>query len=181
MDDRYISGWVSDFRPSEEQLRRNVESLRSVTGVIVDDAWVVWNRELDEWFADLPIVLQLADGRRLEICWEKFDDLSLTWGTIDVSVEPTAWVEWPLEWRPHPLAPLAGVTGASLTEVFATGIRFETHDIGYPERTRSSVWLTTGLWFGTGSGGLHVYNALDENGLAAELPPRDAANDRCPI
>lgn len=45
----------------------------------------------------MPIVLRLDHGPQLEVCWEKFDDLSITWDTIDVTVKPRAWVEWPLE------------------------------------------------------------------------------------
>lgn len=36
-------------------------------------------------------------------------------------------------------------------------------------------WLTTGIWFGTGNSGLHVFNALDENGLSNFASPNLSA------
>jgi hypothetical protein len=41
----------------------------------------------------------------------------------------------------------------------------------------SAVWLTTGLWIGTVSGGIHIFNALDENGLDSHPPVRDEQHD----
>ena len=32
-------------------------------------------------------------GSQLEVCWEKFDHVSITWDTIDVTVTPKAWVD----------------------------------------------------------------------------------------
>ncbi|UJW31007.1 hypothetical protein L3Q67_38400 [Saccharothrix sp. AJ9571] len=61
----------------------------------MDQTWTVWGLAHDEWIADLPVVLRLEQGPQLEICWEKFDDLWITWDTIDVAVEPEAWVKLP--------------------------------------------------------------------------------------
>jgi hypothetical protein len=103
-----VSGWKPDFLSADEQFDRQTTRLRSIIGLRLTETWLVWNLEHDEWFADLPVVLRLNDGPQLEVCWEKMDDLSVTWDTIDVTVTPKAWVEWPLEWRreAHPaLAP----------------------------------------------------------------------------
>jgi hypothetical protein len=85
-----ISGWAPDFLPADEQFDRQANRLRSLLGAQVADAWVVWNLEHDAWFADLPVVLQMESGLQVEVCWEKSDDLSITWDTIDVSVKPKA-------------------------------------------------------------------------------------------
>jgi hypothetical protein len=93
-----------------------------------------------------------------------------------VSVTPTAWVPWPLEWRQQPLPPLADVVGSAVNELAVTSSLFKRQDLGHPDQM-SAVWLTTGLWIGTVSGGLHIFNALDENGLDSQPPVRDAEHD----
>ncbi|UPZ34387.1 hypothetical protein MUK60_29785 [Streptomyces sp. LRE541] len=56
------------------------------------------------------------EGRQVEINHHKFDDLSVTWNTID----PRAPVRWPgfdLQWRSEPLPGLHAVRGQSLKGV----------------------------------------------------------------
>lgn len=54
----------------------------------------MWIDDLDEWFADAdpPVVLQVG-VEQLEVCAQKFDDLSVTWNTIDLSIRPIACVD----------------------------------------------------------------------------------------
>jgi hypothetical protein len=118
----------------------------------------------------------LDDGRQLEICWEKFDDLSITWNTIDLSVSPKAWVEWPLEWRDAAHPALLACAGATIHDVRATTFRFTTQNVDHPHEV-SEVWLTAGIWLATGGSGVHIFNALDENGLSDERPERDGEHD----
>lgn len=60
------------------------------------------------WLADCPVVLDF-DGERLEINHQKFDDLSITWNSVDVTRAPM----WPtsdgfrLVWRNDVPASLA--------------------------------------------------------------------------
>ena len=115
-----VSGWAPDFLPAEVQFSRSADALRGIVGYQISRTWVVWNLELDEWFADLPVVLQLKAGPQLEVCWEKFDDLSITWNTIDVTTTPRAWVEWPLVWRQAALPALAAVTGDVVRTIAAS-------------------------------------------------------------
>lgn len=174
--DPNVSGWVPDFLPADAQLARHAACLRSLVGDQVADAWVVWNLEQDEWFADLPVVLQMIRGPQLEVCWAKFDDLSITWDTIAVTETPHAWVEWPLEWRHQALPPLATVVGATVRRLAASSILFSTQDMDHPHDV-TKVWMTTGLWIGTGAGGVHLFNALDENGVSSKPPLRDDKHD----
>jgi hypothetical protein len=55
-----------------------------------------------------------------------------------------------------------------------------TENVAEPYDTRV-VWVTTGLWLATSRGGLHILNALDENGLAAQPLLRDTDHDWRPI
>ncbi|TWG93343.1 Xin repeat protein [Nocardioides sp. J9] len=72
------------------------------------------------------------------------------------------------------------VVGGIVTDVRATTYLFETQNVDDPE-DKSAAWLTAGLWLATDCGDLHVFNALDENGVAAKRPERDAAHDWRPV
>jgi hypothetical protein len=175
-----VSGWLPDFLPADEQLAQQAERLRSLVGSRLTAAWIGRNLEDDEWFADLPVVLQFDHLPQLELCWEKFDDLSITWDTVDLTVTPKAWVEWPLEWREQAHPAVASVVGTTVEQISATTSRFVTQNVDHPHKVRA-VWLTTGLWLATSRGGLHIFNALDENGLESRLPARGADHDVRPI
>ena len=168
MDDFEISGWNPPWAPAADQLNLHREELLSLRGHRIIDSWLVWNLEHDEWFADLPVVLVLDDRRQLEVSWEKLDDLSISWNTIDVSVTPTAWVTWPLTWRSQGHESLRIVTGRTIMSVASTEHRFTTRQVEPPPppgAATNSTWLVSGIWLETDGPGLHIFNALDENGL----------------
>lgn len=172
----HVSGWKPDFLSADLQLEKQASLLSALVGDHVVAAWTVWMVDQDEWFADLPVVLELKSGRQMELCWEKFDDLSVTWDTIDLAVTPKAWVDWPLEWRREENSPFGPIFGSPITEVAASRLLFRTENVDHPDDVRAT-WLTTGLWIGTQAGGLHVFNALDENGVSGNRPERDDAHD----
>lgn len=161
-----ISGWQADWRPATEQLSRHADELTSLVGTRLTGAWSIWTGEgIDDWFADMPVVLEFDGRRRLEVCWQKFDDLSISWNTIDLELPPRAWVDesaW-YQWR-H--VAFSANQGATVTEVAGTTFPWTTMDVDYPHRKPSTIRLTGGLWIGTTGPGLHIFNALDENGLA---------------
>jgi hypothetical protein len=167
-----ISGWVPNLATAEAQIADHAADLRSVVGRRVIDAWIAWDLEHDRWFADLPVVLELDSQDRLELSWQKFDDLSITWNSIDVSIAPKAWVTWPLEWRVRAHPALAAFVGNVVESVEVTHHRFTTVRAAHPEQEPASTWLAGGIWFGA-STGLHVFNALDENGLSNDAVPSD--------
>ena len=169
MTDVDVSGWRPTWQPAEVQLRTHAERLRSLRGRRVSDTWIVWNLEHGQWFADLPIVVQFQDGTQLEVGWQKFDDLSITWDTIDLTITPHAWVTWPLEWRSQAHPALATITGHEVVQVEATQHLFTTRRGNTPNDSRSA-WMTSGIWLQTTHTGLHIFNALDENGLSNEPP-----------
>jgi hypothetical protein len=169
MTDLDVSGWQPVWQPAETQLRHQAGQLTSLRGRRVVDAWIVWNLEHDKWFADLPVVIEFDDGRRFEVSWQKFDELSISWNSIDVAVTPIAWVTWPLQWRSQGHPALRNIVGCAVRTVDATQHRFTTHRVDAPGNT-SAVWLTSGIWLETTGAGLHLFNALDENGLSEDLP-----------
>lgn len=171
-----VSGWVPNWMPGSEQLARQASALVGRVGHVVVEAWLVWNEETDQWFADLPVVIVFDDGEQLELCWQKFDDLSVSRNTIDLSVAPLAWVEWPLSWRRAAHPALAAVEGCAVVGLAATQHLFAAVDADYPHRPETGGWLDGGLWFVSTSGGLHIYNALDENGLSNSVPTDSTRN-----
>jgi hypothetical protein len=76
---------------------------------------LVWDLEHDKWFAALPVIVMLDDGRRLEMSWQKYDEMSITWSTIDISPAATAWVTWPLSWRLKRHTSVRADTGSTFT------------------------------------------------------------------
>ncbi|MTD16249.1 hypothetical protein GIS00_20120 [Nakamurella sp. YIM 132087] len=133
-------------------MSRHRAALGGLVGRRITAVWVVWILEEDEWFTDLPVVLVFDDGRQLELCWQRVDDLSISWETIDLAVPPVAWVTWALQWRAAADPAVNGMIGRVVTEVVPTGGRHE----------------MAGLWFGAADTGLYVYAAGDENGFAAD-------------
>ena len=167
MTDFDVSGWSPRWMPARDQLDLQRTELLALRGHQIIDAWLVWDLEHDSWFADLPVVLTIDDGRQLEVSWEKLDDLSITWNTIDLSTTPVAWVTWPLAWRSQAHGALRAVTGKAITEVTSTEQLFSTRADGSDEA--NSTWLLGGVCLRTEGTALHIYNALDENGLENEL------------
>jgi hypothetical protein len=169
MNDFDISGWAPHWMSAPNQLNLQRTQLLSLRGRRIVDSWLVWDLEHDKWFADLPVILMLDDGRQLEVSWQKFDDLSITWNTIEVSTTPIAWVTWPLTWRSQCHETLRAVTGNTINAVASTEHRFTTRQVAptpVPGAETNSAWLVGGIWLGTDGVGLHIFNALDENGLS---------------
>lgn len=153
----YQPAWLNG---ATEVAGRHAQRLRGLVGRRLTCSWVVWDDDDDTWFADCPVVLDF-DDERLEVNHQKFDDLSITFGSIDVTRTPV----WPtadsflLRWRNDAPALLAARHGQRLEAVellewtggdladgaVALGLRF------------SNGWLT-------------IYNALDENGMEESDP-----------
>jgi hypothetical protein len=169
MWERQFSGWRADWHSGAEQRERATAELFALVGRRVTATWVVWDPEDDTWFSDGPVVFVLDDGRQLELGWQKFDDLSVTWGTVDLATTPT-WYERQVEWRRDALPPLRGVAGGTVTDLAWTEHTMVISRSRWWRRDGSTTWLVGGVWIGTDAGGVLVYDALDENGLADELP-----------
>lgn len=134
--------------------------LESLVGRSLTHAWVVWDLDNDEWFSDGPVLFDF-DGEQVEVNHYKFDDLSLTWNSVDPA-RPINWPgtpEYPLAWRDDAMQELAARHGETLRAV------------------ELSEWTGNDMANGmvsvrfTLTGGIvTVVNALDENGLEFESP-----------
>ena len=168
MWERGIAGWQPEWRSGAEQVNRHADALVSLVGAKLTGAWSIWIDESD-WYADMPVVLQFDGSRQLEICWQKFDDLSISWNTINIDLTPRGSFDH-LSWRPWAHLALRKNRGQTVSSVAATESVFTRSDVDHPHREHSTTF-TGGLWLATTGPGLHIFNALDENGLATTYEP----------
>ncbi|MGC5664634.1 hypothetical protein ACN261_30060 [Micromonospora sp. WMMD723] len=148
----YQPAWLNG---AAEVAGRHARRLRGLVGRRLTSSWVVWDDDDDTWFADCPVVFDF-DDERLEVNHQKFDDLSITYGSIDVTRKPV----WPtsdgfrLRWRNDAPALLAARHGQRLEAV-------ELLERAGGDLADGAVAL--GLRFA--NGWLTIYNAMDENGV----------------
>ncbi|MFJ7154123.1 hypothetical protein ACIQUQ_04215 [Streptomyces sp. NPDC101118] len=154
---------IAGYRPAwlhggDEVVREHGHRLRALVGRTLTNVWLVWDRRDDEWFADCPVLFDFEGGERVEVNHRKFDDLSLTWNTVDPGA-PVAWPGFDLEWRAEPLPGLRALRGLDLTAV-------ELLEWTGEDLAQGSV----GVGFTFGTGRVTLFNALDENGLGFGPP-----------
>lgn len=153
---------IGDYQPEwlhgrSEVVRAHGRRLRGLAGRALTRVWMVWDLQDDEWFCDCPVLFDF-DGEQVEIVHHKFDDLSLTWNTIDAG-RPVRWPGFDLQWRPEPLPELGALRGLPLKGVellqwTGGGLAAGSVDVSFVfEVSRATV-----------------FNALDENGLSFGPP-----------
>ncbi|MBT2452918.1 hypothetical protein J7F03_38980 [Streptomyces sp. ISL-43] len=147
--ERYQPRWLNGQAAVAREHGQRLGALhgRTLTGV-----WLAWDIEEDEWFRDCPVLLDF-DGEQVEINHYKFDDLALTWATIDPR-RPVHWPGFELKWRPEPLSELQVLRGMTLQGIEL--LEWVGDDAGYGSVDVSFVFPDDRLT---------VFNALDENGL----------------
>jgi len=156
---------IPGYRPEWLSGRKAVAAahgtrLGRLVGRRLTRTWVVWDLDEDEWFADCPVLLDF-DGEQIEINHWKFDEVSVTWNTIDPARAPY-WPDFHLAWRddaPDELVALVGQP-CSAAELLL--------DL---DRDRKEGTIVS-LGFGFPNGYLTIHNACDENGMEF-LPPGD--------
>jgi hypothetical protein len=168
---------IQDYEPDWLSGREAVtaahgERLAHLAGRTLQHIWLVWDRRADEWFPDAPVLLDLGD-ERVSVDHQKFDDLCLTWDTLDPArTIEDAGEDWPFDlvWRPEPTPQLAELAGRTLH-----GVQLLVRAGGRHDLADQSVAIGLDLapdW-------LTVFNAMDENGLAAGPP--DSRYRRHPV
>jgi hypothetical protein len=159
---------IAGYQPQWLQGRDTITAahgrrLADLTGLTLRHLWLVWDMQADEWFTDCPVLLDFGD-QRVAVNHQKFDELAVTFDTID----PNQPVVWPtsdgfqLAWRPEPLIQLAALTGQQL------------HHVDLLEWAGGDLADgTVAIGFTFPARHLMIYNALDENGLDYEIPTSD--------
>lgn len=150
---------VDGYRPEWIRGRQNAavhgDRLRALAGRRLRRAWLAWG---DDWWADIPVLLDF-DGEQVEISHQKFDDLSITWNTID-PVRNATWTYGDpdsaihLGWRHDAVPELAALQGQLLLS--ADLFRYSGPDMADGMCAPSFLFEHDRLI---------VSNALDENGL----------------
>ncbi|MEU3664339.1 hypothetical protein AB0E77_32070 [Streptomyces sp. NPDC032940] len=138
-------------------VREHAHRLRALTGRTLTRAWMLWDRQDDQWFRDCPVLFDF-DGEQAEINHHKFDEVSLTWNTIDPQL-PARWPGFDLHWRAEPLTELAALQGLPLQG--AELLEWTGDDPAQGTVDISFVFHTSRVT---------VFNAFDENGLSF-VPP----------
>ncbi|GIE85927.1 hypothetical protein SAMN06264365_104522 [Actinoplanes regularis] len=168
--DEAMSGWRSSFADPPTQLRSQRSDLLALVGRRLQAGWTGWDPARNVWRPEFPVVLVFEGGVQLELAWQKWNDLSITWNTVDLGTPPTV-LSTPYEWcssQPHPLAAVAGrtLTGWAVTE--SPYFDGETDLSGELPMDAVAGWSTQGLWIEFAGIGLHVYSGADANGISAE-------------
>ncbi|MEU4834319.1 hypothetical protein [Streptosporangium sp. NPDC023615] len=117
-------------------------------------ALLVWDLDEDAWFPDGLVLLDF-EGEQVEIVHQKFDEISITWNTVDPA-QPLDWAGEGLRltWRgdePDELVSLRGRRVRAVELLEWTG----------DDMAQGAV--AVGFLFSHGR--LTIYNALDENGM----------------
>lgn len=134
--------------------------LQALAGHQLRHAWLLWDQD-DEWFADAPVLLDFGH-EQVEINHKKFDDLSITWNTIDPVKQPTwTYGDWhpdnyifQLAWRHDARAELASLQGQHVQTV-------ELLEHGGGDMADGMVAVS----FAFPDGRVTISNGLDENSL----------------
>lgn len=126
--------------------------LGALVGRPLTRVWLVWDVQDDEWFSDCPVMFDFA-GEQVEINHQKFDELSITWNTVDPH-QPVLWPEFDLQWRHDARPELYALQGQVLQDV-------ELLEWTGDDLARGTVAVA----FRFPHSHVAVVNALDENGL----------------
>ncbi|MET7333223.1 hypothetical protein [Nonomuraea sp. NPDC005650] len=124
----------------------------------------MWDLDEDAWFSDGLVLLDF-EGEQIEIVHQRFDDLSITWNTVDVT-QPLDWAEegFRLGWREDAPGELAALKGQRLR-----GVEL----LEWADQDMAQGMVAVNFTFPNGQ--VTIYNALDENGMEFDSPdPRYA-------
>jgi hypothetical protein len=133
--------------------------LQALAGSRLRHAWLLWDLDADEWFTNGPVLLDFGH-EQVEINHLKFDDLSVTWNSVD-PVGQSAWTNgdseeywFRLAWRHDARAELAALQGQQLQAVEL---------LEYAGRDVANGMVAVSFVFPDGR--VTVSNGMDENSL----------------
>ncbi len=133
------------------------QRLRTLIGRPLTRSWLVWDLQEDERLAECPVLLAF-DGDQVEVNHHRFDDLSITWNSVDPG-RLVRWTGFDLQWRSDAHPTLSALEGQALLDVEL--LEWAGQDLARGAVDISFVFAETRLT---------VFNALDENGLAFSPP-----------
>ncbi|MET8141553.1 hypothetical protein ABZU32_14695 [Sphaerisporangium sp. NPDC005288] len=130
-------------------------------------ALLVWDFDEDVWFSDGPVLLDF-EGEQVEIVHQKFDEISITWNTVDPAL-PLDWAGEGLRlgWRGGVPDKLARLQGQRLQAVEL---------LTWVDEDMAQGMVGVGFLFPHGQ--VTIYNALDKNGMEFKDPDQRYARQR---
>ncbi|GIH65393.1 hypothetical protein [Microbispora siamensis] len=130
-------------------------------------ALLVWDLDEGVWFSDGLVLLDF-EGEQVEIVHQKFDEISITWNTVDLA-RPLDWAGegFRLAWRGGMPDRLARLQGQRLQAVDL---------LTWMDEDMAQGMVAVGFLFPHGR--VTIYNALDENGMEFEEPDQRYARQR---
>lgn len=121
--------------------------LQGLKGKKIKDIWFAWEKNSDEWFNDLPVIIRFEDCQ-LELCAYKSGEYAITFNQIDLTEEIDYYgTDFLLSWEQNKLMQLAESINKRIDKV---------EMIEYFEQLN-------GVGLHLGEGYLAVCNGLDEN------------------
>jgi len=153
--------WINGYNPDWIVNRVDAEKLLSSwsknwIGNSIEESFVGWYPPDDSWFADLPIIL-IIGGEQIEICWQKFDSLSITKNQLSRNKCISSGEEYP--YKVNALPELAASIGKTILAVKLGMSSMTIEDITLPIINSVDFYLAGGF--------LSIYNALDENAVSS--------------
>ncbi|MEV0974871.1 hypothetical protein [Microtetraspora glauca] len=135
--------------------------LAMLKGRRLTGALLVWDLDEDAWFSDGLVLLDF-EGEQVEIVHQRFDEISITWNTVDPA-QPLDWAGegFRLAWREGVPGELAALEGQRLQAV-------ELLEWAGEDMAQGAV--AVGFIFPEDR--VAIYNALDENGIEVGPPDR---------
>jgi hypothetical protein len=121
--------------------------LQSLKGKQIEEIWVAWEQNEDEWFKDLPVIIKFEDCQ-LELCAYKTDEYAISFDQIDLSEEIDYYgTDFILRWEKNKFNELNKCIKKRIVKVEIIEWRA----------------LLIGMGFHLEEGYFSVYNGLDEN------------------
>lgn len=167
------------YRAANQLVSSLGDELRGFVGETLENIWLMWEANEDEWFADGPVILGIG-GRQIEVCAFRNDTLLVSLDAIDRS-EPLDWCGaresgdalFDLQWMKNPsCGQLPNILGRRVRRIGIGEYAWELSEpLGLPQ------WLLVSVAFELEGAYFAIDNALDENGLRFE-PPAESEDRR---
>ncbi|MFC7381848.1 tyrosine-type recombinase/integrase [Sphaerisporangium rhizosphaerae] len=166
---------ISGYRPAWLSGRSAVVAahgrrLAMLQGRRLTRALLVWDLDEDVWFSDGLVLLDF-EGEQVEIVHQKFDEISITWNTVDPAL-PLDWAGDGLQlgWRGGVPDELARLQGQRLQAVEL---------LTWTAEDMAQGMMALGFLFPRGC--VTIHNALDENGMEFRDPDQRYARQRLSV
>lgn len=158
-----IQGWEPRWYNSLPDLKNQLLNF-SFVGKKIDACWTLWDKQ-NQFFEDAPIIL-IIEGQQYHFCALKFDEFSVTQGTINTN-QKVAWCGGApdpfgyLTWHKNKNLDFESIIGEKILKVEI--VEYE-NEPGNPLPVVSQIFIT-GISFSTDKSYLEIFNAGDCNAL----------------